>query len=156
MEVQAYPTGFISALRAEKAVANKFSYSFRIGYNYIRHGDAGEHDDERGNGIGFSYGKRQFITRKFLQGYFFGLRADLWYNNITWKDNNGINVESGRTHVLVFQPTLETGYQWALADQKLIITPTLAFGFERNFSTIGEPVGQGWILLAGFNIARRF
>jgi hypothetical protein len=55
---------------------------------------------------------------------------------------------------LVLQPTLEAGWGFVVGE-KIVFTPTVAFGFEINVKTEGEPTGEGAIVLLGINLAYR-
>ena len=58
---------------------------------------------------------------------------------------------SGTTNIVVIQPTAMAGYLFLL-NEKWVITPTLAFGFEVNVVEDGEEVGEGAIGLWGINL----
>jgi hypothetical protein len=49
---------------------------------------------------------------------------------------------------------LEAGWLFIL-NEKLIFAPSLAWGYEINIVTDGEPTGEGMILLAGINLGYR-
>ena len=150
-EFQAYPTGLIPGLRLELPLAERYAASIRLGYNHIRHGNAGRHDDERGRGWGGTIGlKRYFAEGK--KGWFATVRTDLWFNSIDWKDNIGLPEEvSGNTDIVVLQPTLEAGF-CLRKTESWFLAPALAFGAEWNVKTSGSPTGEGLILLAGFTL----
>ncbi len=153
-EFQAYPTGLIPGLRLSKAVGTRAEWHVRLGYNWIRHGDAGVHEDERGAGYGGTLGYDRYFGES-RKGFFAGVRCDLWRNTIDWKDRIGQADElSGTTRILVVQPTLEAGW-WLPLDQRHFAAPTLAFGFEKNVVTEGEPTGEGAILLLGVRLGFR-
>lgn len=155
-EVQAYPTGILSGVRADFGFKEFNTIHLRVGYNLVRHRDLGEHEDERGGGFGFSLGYKRYFKPGF-QKWFLGLRSDLWFNDIDWKDNIGlINEIRGNTDVTVFQPTLEGGYTLLMGEGKWFFSPSIAFGAEINVDTDGAEVGQGAILLVGFSIGKRF
>ncbi len=152
-EFQAYPTGLIPSLRLE-AASGKGAGHFRIGYNWIRHGSNGVHQNERGHGFGFSFGYKRYFKEGQL-GYFAGIKNDLWFNEIDWKDNIGsANELSGRTDLIVVQSTVTAGYMFRL-NPVMVIAPTLSFGYEINAWTDGEPTGEGAIFLLGFHVGRR-
>jgi hypothetical protein len=152
-EFQAYPTGLIPGLRIEKGIGRKHAVNLRFGYNWIRHGDAGKHDDERGDGFGGSVGFRHYFTegQKHL---FLGLRSDVWFNQIDWQDSSP--QRQGATKITVLQPTLEGGYLFLFGSGDWSFTPSIATGFEVNVKTEGEETGQGLILLGGISIGKRF
>lgn len=153
-EQQVYPTGIIPGVRFERGFARRSSVHFRIGYQEIRHEDFGVHDDERGDGAGFSLGYSRFLNTGFT-GWAFGVRSDLWFNRLDWIDDEGTPEElSGTTQVTVLQPTVDVSYRFLMSNN-FFITPSLAAGFEINIDTDGEDVGEGFIvllgLIAGFN-----
>jgi hypothetical protein len=140
-EFQAYPTGLIPGFRYTKGLTDHASLLLRVGYNWIRHRDLGVHDDERGDGFGFTLG----YTKHFSK-FAFSLKNDVWWNTIDWKDIPETGPEiSGQTNITVLQPTLEASY--SLSER---FKPTVAFGYEWNIKTEGEETGQGPILLIGF------
>ncbi len=152
-EFQAYPTGLIPGLRIEKNFKEKYAAHLRIGYNWVRHRDLGEHKDERGDGYGFTLGYKRFFKEDY-QGFFLGARNDFWWNEISWEDTDEQGTPtSGQTKITVVQPTLEAGF--ALLKGNFLFTPTAAFGFEFNVKTEGEATGEGPILLLGFNLGLR-
>lgn len=154
-EFQAYPTGLIPGIQIEKGFGEKDALHLRLGYQYIRHGDFGVHEDERGDGYGFSLGYKHYLKENFT-GWFWGLRNDLWWNTLDWKDNIGTSNEiGGTTEIVVVQPTAMAGYLFELGETGFF-TPSIAFGFEVNVQTEGEETGQGAILLLGFEIGKRF
>ena len=139
-EFQAYPTGLIPGLRYEYQVSEQSSVLLRAGYNWIRHRDLGVHDDERGDGFGFTLG----YTRR-VSSFDFSLKNDFWWNSIDWEnDVTAPNMTSGNTKITVIQPTIEAAY---LVTGKF--RPSVAFGYEWNAKTEGEETGQGAILLVG-------
>jgi len=153
-EFQAYPTGIIPGFTVERKVARNHALHLRFGYQEIRHQDYGVHDDERGSGYGGTLGYRYFPKRQH-HGWGLGVRADLWVNNLDWKDNIGLaNEAQGRTRVVVLQPTAELSYSLML-NKKWYVAPSAAFGYEINISTRGEDVGEGAIWLLGFSTGWR-
>jgi len=154
-ELQVYPTGVIPGIRYERAIAERRSLHFRLAYQIIRHQDFGVHDDERGNGFGFSVG-HSWHRKPNQFGWSYGIRADLFYNTLDWIDDEGTPMEmSGTTDVTVFQPTVDVSYRYALS-QKYFLASSLAAGFEINVDTDGAEVGQGFIYLVGLRIGRLF
>ena len=154
-EFQAYPTGLIPGIRVEKGFAGKNAVHFRLGYQIIDHRDLGKQDDETGNGYGFTLGYKRYFGADF-KGFHAGVRNDIWFNEIDWKD--GLDTPeptSGTTDILVVQPTAEAGYTWLMGNN-WAFTPTVAFGFEVNVKTEGEPTGEGAILLLGIQFGKRF
>ncbi len=153
-EFQAYPTGLIPGLRLSKAMGARAEWHVRLGYNRIRHGDAGVHEDERGAGYGGTLGYNRYFGES-RKGFFAGLRCDLWCNTIEWKDRIGQADEvGGTTRILVLQPTAEAGWCIPLAARHYL-APALALGFEKNVVTEGEPTGEGAILLLGVRLGFR-
>ncbi len=148
LEFQAYPTGLIPGVQVERLFGARSALHLRIGYQHIRHGDAGRHDDERGHGWGVTLGCRRFQRQK-AAGWFAGLRSDVWFNTIDWTDNPGMPTEiQGTTKITVLQPTVEGGYAFT-GKGGWFVAPALAFGYEMNVRTEGSPTGEGFILLAG-------
>lgn len=156
LEVQVYPTGIIPGIRIETQLSERSALNFRLGYQWIRHRDLGVHEDERGNGFGFTGGYRHYFQNSDHDGWNIGFKTDVWLNDIDWKDNIGsTNQATGNTNITVIQPTLELGYL-ILNEHSIFITPTLSFGYEWNVKTKGEPTGEGAILLIGIQIGKRF
>ena len=155
-EFQAYPTGLIPGLRIEKFISEKSAISLRFGYNWIRHRDLGEHEDERGDGYGITIGYKHYFNKNY-SSWFAGVRSDIWWNTIDWEDPNLSigGIVSGRTDIVVLQPTIEAGKAFVLSSG-LIFSPSVAFGYEWNVKTTGEPTGQGAILLVGIQLGKRF
>lgn len=150
-EFQAYPTGLIPGFRLELPVCQRHSATFRLGYNHIRHGDAGKHDDERGHGWGGTLGLKRYFSEG-RKGWFAGVRTDVWFSRIHWTDHPGRPEEAtGTTKIVVFQPTFEAGY-CLRKTAAYFLAPALALGMEWNVKTIGSPTGEGPILLAGFTL----
>ena len=156
-EFQAYPTGLIPGLRLEKGFAEKNAVSLRLGYQIIDHRDLAEHDDETGNGFGFSLGYKRYLSKKEnYQGLFAGIRNDFWWNEIDWVTHVILeNDITGTTDITVVQPTAELGYQW-VSESGWALAPSIAFGMEINVKTEGEATGQGGILLLGVLLGKRF
>jgi len=156
LEVQIYPTGIIPGLHFEYGLSEKDGLLGRVGYNAVDHRDLGVQDDETGGGFGFSLGYRRYFKAD-RQGFFLGARTDLWFNRIDWRENPDLPIEvSGVTDVTVLQPTAEAGYVFNLKKEGWSFIPSIAFGAEINIQTAGRPVGEGAIVLVGFNFRRRF
>ena len=147
-EFQAYPTGLIPGIRFETGLSDQSSILFRLGYNWIRHRDLGVHEDERGDGFGFTIGYKKYFSPE-RSGWGLALKNDVWWNSIDWTDP-GI---SGQTDITVLQPTLELSY---VMGKNVLFVPSIAFGYEWNVKTEGEPTGEGAILLIGFQFGKRF
>ncbi len=154
IEVQQYPTGFLFGIHHQKSLGTKHNLELRVGYNLVRHGDAGVHDDERGGGWGGSLGINTVLTRNRsdqFQGLIGSIRTDIWRNVIAWRDHIGQSTEtSGQSKVIVLQPTLLLGYRFSLGNIRLV--PTLAIGAEINVRVKGSEVGEGAILLWGLRV----
>ena len=147
-EFQAYPTGLIPGVSVDASVGPKSIIYGRVGYNWIRHRDLGKHEDERGDGWGFSLAyKRAFKNSN--EGWRLGVKTDLWWNSIDWKEGN----QTGSTDITVIQPTIELSHVFQYAN--LVFTPSLALGYEVNIKTVGENTGEGAIVLIGFQIGKR-
>ena len=153
-EFQAYPTGLIPGLRFDLNFAEKNAAHLRLGYQLIGHRDLGKHMDETGNGFGFTLGYKRYFKSGF-QGFFIGARNDIWFNEINWEDFGIVGARKGTTNITVVQPTAEAGYLFEMG-KGWIFAPSLAFGFEINVKTDGEPTGEGAIILVGLNIGKRF
>lgn len=103
-EFQAYPTGLMPGLRLEVPLNPSLLASFRAGYNFIRHGDSGKHDDERGHGWGATIGLKRYFAEG-ESGWFAGLRTGVWFNSLDWKDNIGqTDPMSGKQILWCFSP----------------------------------------------------
>lgn len=147
IEMQAYPTGLISGVRGDLYLSNAAKLHMRIGYNHVRHGDAGVHDDERGGGMGFTLGYD--ILPLANHRWTIGLRSDLWWNTLDWYDDiPGQQRATGTSRITVLQPTVQAGYRMPIGE-RIEILPTLSFGYEINVRTVGAEVGHGAILLLG-------
>lgn len=154
-ETQVYPTGIIPGIRWSKSVSGTDRFLIRVGYNWFRHRDLGVHDDERGGGFGATVGYMKYFNDE-QKGWYGALKNDIWFNSVDWTDNLPTGTQmTGETSIIVLQPTAELGYSFLLKND-LIFTPTLAFGFEWNVRTKGEPTGEGAILLVGVQFGKRF
>ena len=146
-ELQVYPTGIIPGIRFAKKVNDLSQVHLRLGYNWIRHRDLGVHDDERGDGFGFTIGYEKYFSA-YQNGWFGGIRSDIWWNSLDWRDGQDPNATFGQTNITVVQPTLIAGYDFGNS-KGISLTPTIGFGWEWNVKTEGEPTGEGAILLLG-------
>ena len=155
-EVQVYPAGFMTLGRVDWKLSEQFTFNARVGYNFARRQDFGEHDNEEGGGPGIVLGARRYFKSKY-QGLFVGGRVDLWRMEIDWRDEvlSG-PARIGSTDITVLQPVAEVGYTFELADGKWTLSPTAAAGVEVNISTDGEDVGEGGIWLGSLNLSYRF
>lgn len=155
LEIQQYPTGFLFGIRSEVGLSPHNALDIRVGYNLLDHQGFGVHQSEKGGGLGFSLGYRHYFKSN-NEGFFLGVRSDLWWNEVDWKDNIGEADElSGTSRIIVLQPTAIGGYRYLFTDHWLV-TPTVAFGAEFNVKTKGAGVGEGPIFLWGVNLAYRF
>lgn len=154
-EFQVYPTGLIPGIKIEHGLSAHESIGLRIGYNWFRHRDLGVHEDERGDGFGCTIGYKRYI-KEMHKGLFVGIRSDLWWNEVDWKDGlGGADEESGLTRITVVQPTVELGYAFRTASD-FVVSPAIALGFEWNVKTNGAPTGEGAIVLLGISIGKIF
>ncbi len=154
-EFQAYPTGLIPGLRLETGFADQHALHLRLGYNVFDHQDYGVQDDETGDGYGFTFGYKYYFKPGF-ERWFLGIKNDLWWNAVEWKNTVSSNIEiAGKTNITVVQPTLEAGFAMKVGSD-WFFSPSLAFGFEVNVKTDGEPTGEGPIILLGFTFGKRW
>jgi hypothetical protein len=153
-EFQAYPTGLIPGLRVEQGFGDKSALHLRLGANLFDHRNLGVQDEERGSGFGFSVGYKRYLKNDH-KGWSLGLKNDIWFNTVNWVDNiSGGTDQEGTTKIVVVQPTAELGYLMKFGNN-WVFTPSIAFGFEVNVKTEGEPTGEGAIFLLGLSIGRR-
>ncbi len=154
-ELQVYRTGIIPGVRFEYAFDDRQAVHLRLGIQEIRHEDFGVHEDERGDGAGFTLGYKRYL-HPGLTGLSFSFRTDVWFNSLDWRDNIDTPSEvSGRTNVTVLQPTVEVSWHRSFG-KKYFFTPSAAAGFEINVDTDGEDVGEGFIFLIGALLGVRF
>ncbi len=155
ISTQLYPTGIIPGLQLDQVIGENEAILFRIGYQFIDHRDLGVHDDEQGNGYGLTVGYKKYLHES-PQKLYWAIKSDLWFNAIDWYDIEvNDNRIIGSTDITVLQPTAELGYQF-LFPSDFFINPSIAFGWEWNIKTDGEPTGQGAILLIGLQLGKRF
>lgn len=154
LDMQVYPAGLISGLRAEYSLDPIQNLNLRIAYNLARRQDFGKHDDERGGGFGGGIGYRRFGIRERLP-FFAGIRVDWWELTIDWQQKVNSIQTSSSTRLGVLQPTVEFGYDWRVHESWSLIA-TVSVGAEINVISQGEPVGEGAILLFGLNAIFRF
>lgn len=160
-EVQVYPTGVIPGLAVEFGIDPKWgknALNFRLGYNLFDHRDLGVHDEEIGGGPGFSLGYRRYLSGEYAR-WFLGVKSDVWFNSVDWKDDLEDGTTAvGETDIIVLQPTAELGYTFFVGGSRgagLRISPSVAFGWEWNAQTEGQPTGEGAILLVGARLQYR-
>lgn len=149
LELQVYPTGIIPGISIDKYIGSRSSLYGRIGFNFFDHRDLGEQEMEEGSGYGLSLGYK-FFFREGYSGWRFGIKNDIWRNRVNWTTDQ----ISGKTDILVLQPSAELSYVWVR--NRLVIAPSIAFGLEWNVDTDGEPTGEGPIALIGIQLGRRF
>ena len=132
IELQQFSTGFLFGLYHGAPITDHLFRDIRLGYNLVRHGDAGVQSDERGGGFGGSaglYWTTGLLSRWPRKAWVFGVRTDLWFNKIDWihRSPNCIDFcdTMGNTDVTVLQLTAVIGYQIPLNDHWQL-TPTLA------------------------------
>ncbi len=155
-EIQQYSTGFLLGVRSEVGLSPHNALDVRVGYNLLDHQNLGIHQSEKGDGLGLSLGYRHYFKSN-NKGFFLGVRSDLWWNEVDWKDNIGeANEIEGTSKVTVLLPTAIGGYRYLLSDHWLI-TPTVAFGAGINVKTEGVGIREeGPVFLWGLNVAYRF
>jgi len=148
-EIQVYPTGWMPGVRIQKGIDAYSFVSFRIAANIFDHRDLGVQEKEKGNGLGFSLGYHRNIIKN-NDHLILGIKSDFWWNSNDWENSPGSGKPiSGTSDIVVIQPTAELGYLIGSKENKFNLIPSIAFGFEINVETKGEPVGEGLILLLG-------
>lgn len=153
LELQAYPTGFIPGISADLKLDDASFFHVRLGANIFDHRDLGVQETEEGSGIGFSLGYRRYFSPEKPR-WRWGLKTDLWLNEVDWTNGtNSGSPSSGKTDITVLQPTAEVAYVFDLGG--FILAPNIAFGFEWNVKTDGEPTGEGAILLLGIQLGKK-
>jgi hypothetical protein len=142
VEVRQYLTGTIPELLYRYPLST-FEIGFSAGVNIAYHGDQGVQAEESGMGYGAGLAIRHF----FSNGLFSGLRLDFWRMQIDWMNSQG---GAGRSHFILFQPTLEVGktFEW----RSFQITPALSAGAEVNTFVDGASTGQGPVVLLGLAV----
>lgn len=154
IEFQAYPTGLIPGIHFETQIGEKSTISVRLGLNIFDHRDLGVHDEETGNGFGFTFGYHRYFQEN-LKRWKLGIKLDYWNNDVDWVDNEINGRIEGSSEITVLQPTVELGYV-VINRNAVFLTPTIAFGVEWNVETTGEPTGEGPIFLVGVIAGKRF
>lgn len=155
LELQFYPAGFITSVRAMHQLRQKSALMMRIGYNNAQRQDFGEHNDEQGGGPGMSLGYRYYLSDNDLSRFFVAARLGIWFMNINWKDERMGVEETGSTFIGVLQPTFAGGYQH-VTKNKWSFGLSAAFGIEWNVISNGENVGQGGISILFISLSKRF
>lgn len=155
IEVQGYPTGIMPGICMDLTKWEHAAISTRVGFDIARRQDySGLNDDERGWGPGFSLGYRYYAGGD-CSGFYAGVRADMWWLTIAWKDSTNIP-KQGSTDILVAIPTLELGYLFPFKHSPYKIGVGLSQGREFNLISNGKPVGQGYITLFTLKAVRAF
>jgi len=148
-ELQVYPTGIIPGVRIENRIKPDLDIHLRLGMNIFNHRDLGVHDEETGQGFGFTLGVSKVLNNSKFS---LGLRNDVWFNKVDWSDGVSPSKVMGETSITVIQPTAELNYR--IATKQLLIRPSLSFGLEWNVVTKGEPTGEGPIILIGVIVGK--
>ena len=149
-ELRGYPAGGIASVGALFEYSPQLELGVSALYNRAERGDAGEHDDESGDGFGIGLEARRFHLSS-QQGWFYGARAELFQLDIDWRDPGN---RRGSTDITVLQPTARVGYRYALPNSAASLEAAAGLGAEINLETDGEKVGEGAIALIG--VAVRF
>lgn len=147
LDAQRYPAGFIFQAKADWAVGKKGLLMAKGGYNLARRQDFGKKDKEEGGGFGFSGALREYF-KPGRTGFYSELQISTWFLDIDWEDD--IPVRRGSTDITVIQPTIGIGYD-LLLPPNVKLSMIIAFGYELNVITSGEPVGEGGISLVGLS-----
>lgn len=149
-EFQVYPSGGVFTARGSFTLDDNDVLFGYLGYNLAERGSNGEHAKEEGGGPGIGASLRHYFG-EYRSGWHLGVRTDVWFMDIDWTDPN----DSGRTDIVVLQPTAQGGYTFLLGND-WVIDATASFGAEINVKETGDPVGQGAILLLGVGTEYRF
>ena len=149
--LQVYPAGIITNGMFSKAISPRQVLTGLGGYNFTDRRDFGEHDNEEGGGPGLGLAIRHFFEPDY-SGWQIGLRVDLWFMEIDWRDDQ--RDLDGTTDITVLQPTAQGGYRWQLGNH-WTVDALVSFGMEINIRTTGEDVGEGAILLGGVEVRYR-
>lgn len=144
VELRAYPAGLIPTARIDARVSGRVDLNLSGGVNVTDRRGYGEHDDEKGHGLGAGAGLT-FRPAQGAAGWVWGARAEVWDLDIDWEDQGRL---PGSTDVLVLQPTVRVGYRWPVGGSSAFEAGA-SLGMEINVRTRGEDVGQGPILLVG-------
>lgn len=138
--LQVYPTGIITQLSIDKTIGPKSLVGLRIGSNVFRHRDLGVHDDEKGQGFGFTPTYTYYFNENRTQ-WNITLKNDFWWSSVDWYDLVNTDMLVGESDIIVLQPTADIAYTFVIGNS-FIITPSLAAGWEWNIKTTGgEPTG---------------
>ena len=88
LQTQQYPTGFLVGVHYEFGLSAHHALAFRAGVNIFDHRDLGVQEEETGSGPGFTIGYSYYFKPDHT-GWFLGLRSDLWFNSVDWRDRIG-------------------------------------------------------------------
>lgn len=146
-EARAYPAGGIFSIGALLPYGPQNELGISALYNVAERGDAGQHDDESGEGFGLGIEARRFHASAH-KGWFYGVRGELFQLGIDWRDPG----RRGSSDITVLQPTARLGYRWTLPGRQLSLELAGGLGAEINLATDGEAVGEGAIGLLGLAI----
>lgn len=152
--VQVYPTGIITQLALDKAVGEQSFIGLRAGSNVFQHRDLGVHDDEKGQGFGFTPSYTYYFNKNRKQ-WNISVKNDVWWSSVDWYDMVNNEMIEGSSEIVVLQPTVDIGYSFIVGDS-FVLVPSLAGGWEWNVKTTGEPTGEGPIILVALKIGKRF
>jgi hypothetical protein len=146
-EVRRYPSGVIVGGKFDVPLDAGLWLSGSASYDFADRGNNGEHQDESGGGGGIGATLDWYLDqqRGLQEGWFVGVRTEVFFLNIDWNDPG----RSGSTDVTVFQPTARGGYAWAFDHGHYGLQLGASLGAEINVKTNGEKVGEGAILLGG-------
>tara|TARA_R110000868_G_scaffold235273_8_gene489137 strand:+ start:42712 stop:43275 length:564 start_codon:yes stop_codon:yes gene_type:complete len=160
IETRAYPAGIVPGIHFDLGITEHLNLNSQVGYNFTDRRDWGKHDSENGGGFGFGLGLERsgFLTERLSVI----LRTDLWFMDIDWRDTEFIcpfvppcgNIDfTGSSEITVLHPTFGFAYLIPITD-RVYLKPSFTFGYEINIKTEGEDVGEGAILLVGFQFGR--
>lgn len=139
-ELRLYPAGQIASVGLTWRLDTQTEWGASALYNRARRGDAGRHQNESGDGFGLGLELSRFWRRE-PQGWFYGVRAELFRLDIDWRDSG----RAGESSITVIQPTLRLGYRTRPFFRSLSATVAANAGAEINVATRGEKVGEGAI-----------
>jgi hypothetical protein len=146
-ELRVYPTGELYSLGWAWSQGEALHAGIAGGYNRADRGDAGEHDDEEGGGLGA--GVWAEVQPRFLPAAFtLGGRLELYQLDLDWREG----ARRGESAVTVLIPTAMLGYRLPFGGANWVWTLSASAGAEINLATEGEAVGEGAIGLAGLRV----
>ena len=155
MDIQWYPAGWLIGPIYQYHPKTHHAFFAKLGVNFAnRHDWSGLNDDEKGIGYGGSLGYRYYLKPQ-MSTFFIGTRGELYNTYIHWKNDIGMPAEtSGRTQIIVYQPSFEVGYWARIPKTKWCLTISSGAGIEINVVTKGKPVGEGGMWLATISLLR--